>query len=496
MCGTRGDSRPYLGIMWRGLVIVFAVLFVYAPALAGGWFWDDSALIAGDIDLRTLSGLVSIWSFDSDWPLTRTAFWFELHLWDRFPFGYHLTNIALHTANAFLVWKLLARLNLRWAWLGGLLFAVHPLAVESVAWASELKNTLSLLFFLLSLLALIDHDEEKVGYVRSLLFYTLALLAKTSVLMLPAVFLLHAWWKHGAITSRDLKKTIPFWLVAIVLGLVTMHFQTDAYYESADTRARTLVERCFQSGAAFDFYLGKFLWPSPLMPIYPRWWPASLSLSQLLALPLTVFLFIGLGMNCRRTWCRPLLLGLGFFALTLLPVLGFADMTYLKFSWVADHLVYLPMIGLVGLSVAGLESLSTKLFPTARILLIGAITIVTAALAWNAHTYAARFADEQKMWAYNIRLNPSAWAAHNNLGFVQLQSGRLSEARQEFDKALRLNSNSADVHNNLGVVLLQTGQYAPSITEFETALRLDPNDKSAQQNLQTARDKMSTGRNP
>ncbi len=465
---------------WRCLLILTAVLVIYAPALAGGWFWDDSALIVNNTDLRTFSGLRSIWAFYADWPLSATAFWIEWHLFGRFPFGYHAVNIALHTANAFLVWKVFSRLGLRWAWLGGLLFAVHPLAVESVAWASELKNTLSLFFSLLSLLGWMDLQEAKGSYLRALLFYTIALLAKTSGLMMPAVFLLYAWWKNGAITARDLKRTIPFWLIALALGLITVHFQSDASAESAAIHARGMVERCTLSIIAFNFYLSKFLWPAPLMPIYP---PPH-TLAELLTFPLTVFLATGLPSFRQRGWYRHVLLGVGFFAPAILPVLGLADMNYLKFSLVADRFSYLPMIGLIGLAVAGLETISRRIGPILRLVFVVTITLLAVTLAWTAHTYAARFADEQKMWAYNIQLNPSAWAAHNNLGFALLQSGRVPEARREFETALSLNPNSADAHNNLGVALMQAGQDAASLREFDTALRLDPDNPSAQQNRQ------------
>ena len=90
---------------WRCLLTIVALFFVYAPALAGGWFWDDSALITDNADLTSPHGLGSIWSFDSDWPLSGTAFWVQWHLWGQLPFGYHLVNIVLQATNAFLVWK-------------------------------------------------------------------------------------------------------------------------------------------------------------------------------------------------------------------------------------------------------------------------------------------------------------------------------------------------------------------------------------------------------
>jgi protein O-mannosyl-transferase len=472
----------------RVIALVLAVFWVYSPALSAGWFWDDTTLVVENGQLRSLSTLGSLWLSNSDWPLSATAFWIEWHLWGQLPFGYHAVNIALHLANAFLVWNLFSRLGLRWAWLAGLLFAIHPLAVESVAWISELKNTLSLLFFLLSLLAWIDQDEGKHGYIRSLCFYILAMFCKTSVVMLPAVLLLYAWWKRGVIKSSDLKKTIPFFAIAFLLGISSIHFQSDSSLEMADVHARSLFVRCLEAGASICFYLGKFIWPFPLMPVYPRWSLDSPTLLQFLAPPFLASLFFGLWIK-RKEWSRHLLLGLGFFVLTLLPVIGLIDMSFLNFSWVADHFVYLPMIGLIGLIVLALQVLSAKLSVPARILLLALIAITFFFLARDARHDASRFANEEKMWSRNVNLNPSAWAAHNNLGYAMLQSGRVTQAEKQFKIALTLNPLSAEAHNNHGVVFLQTGAYPQSIEEFQTALRLNPHYTSAQTNLDLARQK-------
>jgi hypothetical protein len=473
----------------RIILIALAGLWVYAPALGGDWLWDDDRLISENGSLRSLAGLGDIWLFHPDWSLTSTALWIQWHLWGPFPFGYHVVNLVLHLANGFLVWHLLSRLGLRWAWLGGLFFVIHPLAVESVAWVSELKNTLSLLFFLLSLLVWIDQDDGKGGYLRSLLYYLAGLLSKTSVIMLPAVFLLYGWWKHGRITRRDFRKTVPFFAVALLLGFVTLHFQANLTPEGAEVGARGFLARLDGAGVDIFFYLGKFLRPSQLMPIYPRWPLDPPSWPQLLTLPLLVLVFLGLWTQ-RRGWGRHVLLGFGFFVLNLLPVLGLVDMTYLIFSWVADHFVYLPIIGLIGLVVAGLEAVASKITPLPRLILIGTIAVAACLLAWKAHRYAGLFAQGEKLWAYTLRLNPTAWAADNNLGYVLLQSGRVGEAEKQFEIALRLNPLSANAHNNRGVVCLQTGRYAEAVDEFETALRLNPYLAEARDNLDLARAKI------
>ena len=190
-------------------------IWVYWPAFHGDWLWDDSSLIRDNTRLRSFYGLYEIWfsAPETDyWPLSWTLLWLEWHLWQDQTVGYHVASLGLHLISAFLIWRLLSKLGLRWGWIGGLLFVLHPLAVESVAWMSEIKNTLSLPLFLLSLEALIETDETNSpwAYGRSFLLYLAAMLAKTSVITLPFVFLLYCWWKRDRIAWSDFRKIIPF----------------------------------------------------------------------------------------------------------------------------------------------------------------------------------------------------------------------------------------------------------------------------------------------
>ncbi len=163
------------------------------------------------------------------WPLSWTVLWIEWRLWGNHPLGFHLMSLALHLFSGFLIWRLLERLGWREGWLGGLLFIVHPLAVESVAWISEIKNTLSLPFFLLSCHAYLDGEEDKKsrGYLRSVGYYLAAMLSKTSTVMLPLVLLLYSWSKSGKITRQSVIKVVPYLLIAVPLGLVTVYFQNN-----------------------------------------------------------------------------------------------------------------------------------------------------------------------------------------------------------------------------------------------------------------------------
>ena len=292
-------------IRWKtvlqALVIVAAGLWIYWPALDGDWFFDDNTLIATNSNLRSLQGLWQIWSAPTNYylPLTSTLLWIEWQLWGNEPLGYHLCNLALHILSGFLIWRLFNRLGLRWGWFGGFLFVIHPLAVESVAWVSEIKNTLSLPLFLLSFDAWLDAEEKKSSYLRSVFFYCAAMLAKTSTIMLPLVLLLYCWWKRGRVTRQELIQTIPYFFIAVVLGLATVLLQS----QEQGAEFGGFATRLIGAESAIFFYLGKFIFPATLMPIYPRWNLDTPSFLQVMALPTLVVLLFGFWTQ-RKGWGR------------------------------------------------------------------------------------------------------------------------------------------------------------------------------------------------
>jgi tetratricopeptide (TPR) repeat protein len=462
-------------------LILLAAAWVYSPAIRGTWIWDDAEEVPGNPVLRDPAGLGRIWTAPSGsdyFPLKTSFQWLEWHLWGDQVAGYHLANVALHALSALLLWRILWRLGLRSAWLAGLLFAVHPLAVESVAWISELKNTLSLPLMLLALDAYIDFDagRGRMWGFASWAWFTLAMLAKSSVAMFPFVLLLYAWWRRGRIGPRDLGRAAPFLAVSLGLGAVTLWFQANRAVAGQDIGLESLGLRVAGAGRVVAFYLLKCVMPVGLMPVYPRWGIEPQSPVDFLP-----WLLLAAGaawMWSRRLgWGRHAILGLGFFAINLVPVLGIAPMAYLRLSWVADHLAYISLAGAAGLAAAGFDCWART--PPWRPWAWSAAAVAAAALAGASRVYAGVFQGDEGFWAYAAERNPLAWIAHGNLGLALYQRGDLAEATRQYREALRLKPDFEAAHVNLGNALARGGKSSEAAGEYKQALRARPDDTDA-----------------
>jgi protein O-mannosyl-transferase len=215
------------------LLLSLTVIFVYSPALNGGFIFDDDGYVESNLLLRDIEGLVKIW-FDPKanpqyYPLTFTSFWVEFQLWQTWTMGYHLTNVIVHILNALLLLRLLQRLAIPGAWLAATIFALHPVQVESVAWISERKNVLSGFFYFLTLLCylrfspigsdvLSEHKQQWRYYGFALVFFACALLSKSATCSLPAVILLLIWWKKSRLALTDCVPLVPMFAVGVMVS--------------------------------------------------------------------------------------------------------------------------------------------------------------------------------------------------------------------------------------------------------------------------------------
>jgi tetratricopeptide (TPR) repeat protein len=481
--------------LWRAVLIVAAGLWVFWPALRGGWVWDDHLYINDNFQLRTLGGLWNIWfspgSQRDYYPILQTALWVEWQLWHNETLGYHVVTLVLHLLSALLVWRLLDKLGLRLAWLGGLLFAIHPVQVESAAWAAELKNTLSLPPLLLAMGFYLDYEESRKlkDYFLAIVLFLAALLCKLTVVMFPVVILLYAWWKRGRIGWGDIKVSAPFFVVSLAVGLVTIVSGVwDKQFDdlgSGYVPEGGLLSRLVLAGQEIAFYFSKSFLPVGLLPIYPKWAVDAWS-------PVDYLPWVVLGgvvwwlWTKRQSWGRHALLGLGFFVVNLMPCPGFIPTPNMGFAWTMDHFLYLPIIGLIGLVVAAMGQAEERLAPTLRPIGVGIVAVIFALLAWESRSYAGIFIDEETFWTYTLRHNPEAWPARNNLANVLSQKGDIDEAISESRKALEINPNYVEAHNNLGNALLRKGRVDEAIIEYQKALEINANTADTHSNLANA----------
>jgi len=470
-----------------GLILVVAVIITYLPVWHAGYIWDDDAHITANPCIVGPFGLKEIWTTSAAQicPLTLTVFWLEHALWGLAPLPYHIVNVLMHAACAILLWRVLRSLQIPGAWLGAALWALHPLQVESVAWITEMKNTQSGLFYLLTILFFVrglKADGQRTSgwnYALTLLFAALAMASKSSTVILPVVLCMCAWWMEGRWHWRNVIKVGPMFLMSIAAGVLSLWTQHIEAAEDLKWGVPTWSERLIMTGDGIWLYVAKLLWPHPLMAIYPRWdidasqWFSYLPLLALIIAPLLLW-------RIGESWCRPLLFALAYYLVGLLPVLGLAD------RYVADHYQYLASMGPLALAGAGMVWLADFTIPTRPALrsgLCAGLLLVLGLLSWQ-RTWA--YESEETLWTDTLAKNPDCWVGHNNLGITFFHKGQVDEAMHQYQKALEINPNYDQAYNNLGNALLQKGQVAEAIADFQETLEINPNIEEAHNNLGNA----------
>lgn len=499
-----GEIRPPVRESWwnRGwipaLLLIAITLLAYQPVWRAGFVWDDDVMLTGNRFVQAKDGLGTIW-FSTElpdyFPMTSTALWLQWRLWGDNPLGYHVVNVLLHALGAVLWWRVLRRLTIPGAWLAAGIFALHPVNVESVAWVTEIKNTLAMVFYAAALLAYLrfedarfagSHERERVDEVRAplaharsyvsefwytvaLLAFVLALLSKTAVAPLPVVLLGLAWWRRDRIDLRDVWRAVPFFAIAAVLALVTIWFQQHRAIGGSLVREDDFGTRLAGAGWAVWFYLSKVILPVNLTFVYPRW---QINGTAVLSYVPALVAAVGL-VACwrfRRQWGKAWLVGFGYFVILLLPVLGFVNISYMRHSFVADRWQYFALIGPVALAVAGLTIALRRSAAGERILqpvLSAALLLVLGGLTWR---QSRMFTDMDTLWAITAARNPNCAVAHNELGTGLLHRGREDEAIARYQKALAIEPSYGLAHHNYGCALLKLGRVDEAIDRFQKAL--------------------------
>lgn len=461
-------------------LIVLTLLAAYWPAVGGGVLWDDPAHMTQP-GMASFAGLARIW-FDPGatqqyYPLLHSFFWLQHLLFGASTVAHHLVGVLLHGGVTLLAWVVLNRLRVPGAFLIAMVFAVHPLQVESVAWISEQKNTLSAVFYLSALLAYLRFDEtrNRRHYVLASGLFLLGLASKTIVATLPAALLVIFWWQRGRLEfRRDVRPLLPFFVMALGAAAVTSHMEFALVGGVAGPDFDLSVgQRLIQSGRAAWFYAAKLFWPDNLMFFYPRWKLDTTALSQWVPFGAALAVLAGCWAVRHRT--RAPLAGVLFFGGTLFPALGFVNVYPFRFSYVADHFQYLAGLGLIALVMGSAVTFWRQRSGSLQRLGVALATILVVTLAgvsWReSHLYGT---DNIAFYRALIEQNPEAWIAEQNLGMALQAQGDSVGALPHYLRALDLRSDLADVRFEVAGLYYVWGRKADAVQEFDRAVRQRP----------------------
>src|SRR5713101_3359870 len=491
---------------WLVPVLIAVVTFAtFLPALHNQFVnWDDDKNFLENPHYRGLgwTQLSWMWTFHmGHWlPLTWMSFGLDYRLWGMNPFGYHLTSLLLHVANAVVFFFIVRRILTRAlpspserghalavsAAFAALVFAIHPLRAESVAWATERRDVLLGLFYLLTILAYLracERGERGRGwYWGAVGLFACALLSKSMAVSLPAVLLIldvyplrrlggrMGWWSEPA--RRVYLEKIPFVLLgggASAVAFIAL-FQIHNTESLADL---TVLGRLAISAYGLCFYLWKMILPLSLSPLYelgkvnPRATPFVLSYGGVVALT-------ALAVACHRRVPGLSAAGLAYVVI-LLPVLGiFHNGPQIA----ADRYTYLAGLGWAILAGASLLS-GWRRRPFLSTGLAACVLLGLGVLTWNqVHVWH----DSKTLWAHALAIDPNSSVAHYNFGGALGQQGKLADAIHHYQRALQITPGDADAQTNWGGALAQQGKLAEAAEHYQQALRIKPDHAAAHNN--------------
>jgi len=477
------------------LIPALLAIAVFLPTLGNGFVnWDDPYYIYENLhirhlDLRWIFTAVVVSNYH---PLTLLSHTLDYRLFGLNPMGHHITNIILHAINSAFVFLLAKRL-LRGGYKSGyalpamaaaLLFAVHPLHVESVAWASERKDVLSAFFFLLALLSYLRYargPRKGLYYGLTLIIFILALLSKPMAVTLPAVLLLLDYYPlKRPVNNRLLIEKIPFFALSAASAIVTLWAQeSGGSLRSFDTHS--IATRLYIAAQAVTFYPYKLILPANLSPYYPM--PHNTRLFSLpfissLILIIVITLLCLIALMRKKRW--PITLW-AFYLVTLLPVSGLVTVGG---QVVADRYAYIPTM-VFFLLAGGIIGVVTKAGNSGRIKAVTymVLILIIALFGLQAIRQEYFWRDSITLMSRAITLYPdSATLPYTNRGLVHEKEGNLPLALKDYNKAIAISPGFSDAYINRGIIYGESSLFDKAIDDFSRAISLDPSSAKAYMN--------------
>jgi tetratricopeptide (TPR) repeat protein len=521
---------------WGIDLVLFSLLVLLVWIVFGQTLGHEFVNVDDDVYVTENAGVLTgltwrglVWAFTNlqagFWhPLTWLSLMADAQVHGLRAGGFHLTNVLLHTANTLLLFILLRRLTgARWrsAFVAAL-FAIHPLHVEAVAWVSERKGLLSMMFLLLSLRAYARyarmkieiqnpkseirppaarHPSSSIFYLLSLSGFACALMSKTMVVTLPAIMLLLDYWPLRRVTSDrwqgargagerpaflsrvtchlpPISEKIPFFGLACVAAWLTFRAEKDIG-ALAQGASLPLTTRLANAAVSCASYLSQTVWPADLAVFYP--YPSSFPVTLVIG-SLSLLALISLATIWLRRRFPYLAIGWFWFVITLAPVSGLIQVGG---HTRADRYTYLPLVGIFLIASWGLADLCNSW--RHRRAAVGAASVaVLAALLVLARAQTTHWRDSVSLWTHALACAPDNPEARHNLGDALAAQGKLPEAIQQYELARQLKPDHVLAHNALGIALATQGRLDEAIPHFETALQLKPNFAVGHYNLSVA----------
>lgn len=481
-------GRPLLLRTVISLALAASVIVIYGPVVGHPFtLLDDNWYVYGNP--KVLAGLsfdgIS-WAFTSvvggHWhPLTMISHMADVSAFGLDPAGHHAVPVFLHAANAVLLFHLLAAATER-TWpsaLAAAIFAFHPLRVESVAWISERKDVLSVLFFLLASLAHLRYarSETTRRYLLTVFLFSLALISKASTITFPFAMLLLDRWplQRERSFSRLLAEKIPLLILAAAALAATVIAMKSAG-ALAPQELYPWPVRVANAATSYASYVMNTMWPTSLAPLYPHPYVADAGIPTGRVAFSLLFLAGVTSFAVRQRGRRPYIaVGWFWFLGTLVPMAGFLQAGG---QGMADRYTYIPGIGLA-IIVAWTAQEIAEWRPGAKRAIAASVAAALLALVIASRIQVGYWRNDITLFTRAVEAVPRNWLGHFNLALACERAGRPLEASAHYERAIAIYPLYADAYYNLGMLLFRTGNHATAAIRFGQVLQLRPSDKAA-----------------
>ncbi len=465
------------------LLILIITYIVFIPSLYNSFTtWDDPDLLTQNPLVQSVSwqNIKKIFTTSIEgryYPLTILSFAIEFKLWGLNPYFYHLTNLILHLINIILVFWVLQylKLNLRVCLFATLLFGLHPLQVESMAWVSSRKDVLFAGFLLLAILNYIKAktylDQSKKYSLLALLCFVVSLFAKPMGVSLPFVLLLIDFYFTDKINRKDVLNKLPYLALAVLVCFIHW-WAFDAAYAFPANRIYSFIDRFWFSCLATLFYISQIIFPTILSCFYPL--PKTINGHYsfiVYAAPLIVFGLIYLIL--RNKYLGKARVAFLFFLVMMFPVLHFIK---INDSLIYERFVYIPSLGIFILLAVIIDWLLKKdsKKPGLALLIKWIFILYIIYLASLSFVRTQIWKNDEKLWSDNIKTFPSNPVAYNNRGSYFWQKGHMRLAFNDFNKAILLEPNYGLAYFNRGNIYAAYNLYDQAIKDYSNAVKVNP----------------------